>query len=92
MIQVNTGVPKGSRSGVWMPVKGPLVAGDIKLTLVDFFDWQPLSYINLCYYMALITAFPKHPEHVGQHALVGVGTARVLWRETDDDTDRIVRM
>lgn len=77
-IQVNIGMPRGSTSGIWMTIAGPLMEGDIALSLVDFFDWRPLAYIGLNYYMALITEYPAHPEHVGQHALIGVDCARVF--------------
>ena len=48
------------------------------MTLVDLFDWSPLGYIDLRYYVVLIESFRSHPERMGHHALVDVNDANIL--------------
>ncbi len=70
--------------GVWRVLDGPFTDEDLKITLVDLFDWSPMGYIDLRYYVALIEECPKQPEIVGHHALVDVTFARVLWQPKDE--------
>ena len=79
MIQVNSRVPSSPSAGVWMPLKGALRADDFSFTLINLFDWSPLGYIDLRYYVVRIDASATHPETVGQHALIDVGGMQVIW-------------
>ena len=79
LLQINLRVPSSATEGVWDPLKGPFKADAVELSLVDLFDWSPLGYIDLRYYVVLIEAFPGHLDKVGQHALVDVMYAKVLW-------------
>ena len=81
-LQVNRNVPSSASEGVWEPLQGPFKDDEIALTLVDFFDWSPMGYIDLPYYVVRIESFPTHPDKVGQHALVDVIFARVVLRAT----------
>jgi hypothetical protein len=76
-LQVNLNVPSSPAAGVWEPLKGPFKADEITLSLVDFFDWTPMGYIDLRYYVVRIESFRAHPDRVGQHALVDVAHAAV---------------
>ncbi len=61
--------------GVWKKTE---FSGPPTLVLVDFFDWSPMDYIDLHYYLTRIESWPAHPEWNGHHALVEVAQARVL--------------
>jgi len=69
------------------------MAHEIGLTLVDLFDWSPLGYMDLRYYVVRITYFPSRPVKVGQHARIDVAHASVLYdcadalAESERDTD-----
>ena len=45
--------------------------------MIDFFDWSPLDYSDLRYYVVQIESLEGHPRRVGQHALVEVGSVCV---------------
>ena len=79
MIQINSQVPSSPSAGIWVPLKGAFTAADLKLTLIDLFDWSPLGYLDLRYYVVQIEEFQNHSDAVGQHALVDVSDSRVLW-------------
>lgn len=78
-LQVNLRVPSSPSEGCWDFLKGPIHANEIELTLVDLFDWSPMGYLDLRYFVVLIKSFAKHPDKVGQHALVDVTHARVVF-------------
>jgi hypothetical protein len=81
-ILVNSVVPSILHGGgVWGPLEGPFEPGAFKATLLDFFDWLPLDYIDIRYYVVIIDDFPAHPTKVGQHALIETTFARVYWRD-----------
>ena len=77
-IQVNTWAPSCPDAGIWEPLKGTVRANDVSLVLIDHFDWTPMGYIDLRYYVVLIESFGSHPDKVGQHALVEVISTRVF--------------
>ncbi len=81
MVQVNRRVPSSPDGGVWEVVRGHFGQDEIDITLVDLFDWSPLGYIDLRYYVGVINSFQKYPDKVGQHALVDVNEVRVVWRK-----------
>jgi len=79
---VNTVVPSSLQGGaVYEQVAGPFGEGAFRATLLEFFDWFPLSYINFQYYVVRIDYFPAHPTKVGQHALIETQLVRVFWRD-----------
>lgn len=78
-VLLNQSLPPILGAGVWSVLLGPFNADDTRLTLLDFFDWTPMDYIDLRYYVVLVEACGKHPQAVGHHALVDVAHARVLW-------------
>ena len=78
-IQVNVSMPSSSNSGVWELLLGPFKPEDVQFTLVDFFDWTPLGYIDLRYCVVLIECFRGHEDRIGQHALIDVTHADVIW-------------
>ena len=65
--------------GVWKVVNGPFKADDIKLSLLDFFDWQILDWRDFRYYLVRIDAFQPDSSWVGCQGLVEVGNVDVLW-------------
>ena len=80
-LQVNSRVPSSASEGIWTLLSGPVKAKDFRLILVDFFDWNPLGYLDLRYYVVLIDASVTHPETVGQHALIDVSeNVLIVWR------------
>ena len=81
LVYINRRVPSKPAEGVWEIVSGPFTPGQIDITLADLFDWSPLGYIDLRYYVGVITSFQQYPDKVGQHALVDVNEARVVWRK-----------
>jgi hypothetical protein len=78
-LQVNRRIPSSASGGTWDLLKGPFKAADIQMTLVDLFDWAPLSYLDLRYYVVIIDSFQAHPDAVGQHALVDTRDVKVFW-------------
>ena len=82
-IQVNSRRPSEPSAGTWLPISGSFKSGDLSLTLVDLFDWSPLGYIDLRYYVALIDASAPHPDLAGQHALIDVMHASVFWNDDE---------
>jgi hypothetical protein len=42
-LQVNMRLPSMPNEGIWHPVPGPFRPEDVSLTLVDLFDWMPLT-------------------------------------------------
>lgn len=78
-MQVNVRVPSSPTEGSWEFLKGPFHAEEIQLMLVDLFDWSPLGYLDLRYFVVLIQSFGKHPDKVGQHALIDVTHVRVVY-------------
>src|SRR5579862_9439672 len=47
MLQVDIREPNPFGGGVWSPLQGPFKSDDLGLTVLDFFDWTPLGYIDL---------------------------------------------
>ena len=80
-IQVNLRKPSSPSEGIWHSFAGPFKEEDVQFTLVDFFDWMPLSYIDLRYYVVMIERLRGHEDQIGQHALIDVNDAEVLWVE-----------
>jgi len=78
-VHVNIREPSRPDEGTWMPLDGPFRDVDVGLTLVDLFDWTPLAWSDLRYYVVLIERFLSHPDKVGHHALVDTTCARVLY-------------
>jgi hypothetical protein len=83
-LRINLRVPSRPDEGVWQPLSGPFKADEIKATLLDLFDWSPLGYIDFRYFVVRLEALQNHPDRVGQHALIDVGYARVLWSPPDE--------
>ncbi len=79
LMQVNACVPSKPDEGIWNTLNGPFPSSDLRLRLEDLFDWSPLDYLDLRYYVVLIESFKPHPEKVAQHALVDVMHASVFW-------------
>ncbi len=77
-IQVNVSVPS-SPTGVWLPVTGSFKREQVEFTLIDFFGWGPLRYIDLQYYVVLIDRLDGHEDRVGQHAVIEVAQGDVTW-------------
>lgn len=63
----------------WTHVVGPFRPGDLRLTLLDFFDWEELNWRDFRYYRVRIDAFPARPESVGREGLVENLDADVVW-------------
>lgn len=78
-LQVNQRQPTSIGGGVWKMLLGPFKADEIDLELLDFFDWSPMGYIDLRYYLVLVRACRNHPDVIGHQALVDVSSASVLW-------------
>lgn len=86
-VLVNSVVPSSlDGGGAWAPLRGPFEPGAFKATLLDFFDWFPLDYADLRYYVVMIDDFPAHPAKVGQHAFIETPFVRVYWREESGTT------
>jgi len=66
----------------WKELVGPFKACELSLTLLDFFDWSPMSYMDLRYYRVRIETFVQNPDLTGQDALVDVVNADVFWTVT----------
>lgn len=79
-IQVNISKPSSlSHGGVWVRLEGPFNGDQLQFTLVDFFDWSPMGYVDLQYYVVLIEKLDGHEDRVGQHALIEVAQGEVTW-------------
>jgi hypothetical protein len=81
LLRTNIRQPSSPLEGVWNVVTGPFESGAVCLTLIDLFDFSPLGYIDLRYYVVLIEALDGHPDKVGQHALVDTTEVNVLLRD-----------
>jgi hypothetical protein len=79
MIHVNTRVPSKPDEGIWEVLNGPFRAEDVRLRPVDLFDWSPLCYIDLRYFVVEIERLGRYPDKVGQHGLVDVAECLVFW-------------
>lgn len=80
-LQINLRVPSSATEGIWEPINGPFNADEVTLTLVDLFDWSPLGYIDLRYFVVQVQYFRGRPEKEGQHALIDVNHANVLYED-----------
>ena len=60
-LQVDVGLPKGPGS-CWKQIQGSFGSAEIKLTLLDFFDWTELSWRDFQYYRVRIHQFEKEPK------------------------------
>jgi hypothetical protein len=78
-IQVNVRKPSSPDGGIWEPLGGPFKRDQVQFTLFDFFDWAPLSYMDLQYYVVLIEKLDGHEERVGHRALIEVAQGEVTW-------------
>ncbi len=78
-LHVNLRRPSRPDEGVWESLRGPFKPGEIEATLIDLFDWSPLGYIDFRYFVVRIDSLEKHPDRVGQHALIDVDYAQVMW-------------
>lgn len=66
-------------AGVFELLKGPFKADDLKLSVIDLFDWQELGWREFRYYRARVEHFSPDPSIVGCEALVDVSEVDVLW-------------
>jgi hypothetical protein len=78
-ILVNVRIPSRHNAGTWQPVIERFKREQTEFTLIDFFDWAPLRYIDLQYYSVLIDRLDGHEDKVGQHALIEVAQGDVTW-------------
>lgn len=81
VLRINSRAPSEPDEGIWEMMTGPFKANDVRLRLIDLFDWNPLGYIDLRYYVVMIEALNKQPDRVGQHALVDTAEAAVFWND-----------
>jgi len=58
---------------------GPFSDSQLKLTLVDFFDWNVRNWRDFRYYLVKIVAFENKPELVNCEGLVDVLDTDALW-------------
>ena len=69
--------------GVWKTVDGPFQANDVKLGLLDFFDWQLLDWRDFRYFLVRVDEFQPNPSLAGCRGLVEVSDVDVLWEPPD---------
>ena len=67
------------KARVFEEIKGPFKADDLKLSIVDLFDWQALGWREFRYYLARVDHFSPDPSIVGCEALVDVSYVDVIW-------------
>ena len=65
--------------GVWRTVNGPFRTRDLKLCLLDFFDWQEEDWRDFRYFLVRVDAMELDSSWVGCNGLVEVGYVDVLW-------------
>ena len=80
-LRVDIGLPKGPGS-CWEEIEGHFRPAEIKLTLLDFFDWTELSWRDFHYYRVRIHQFDKEPAFVGREALVENWQVDVIWESS----------
>ncbi len=68
----------------WDEVSGPFTAKQLKLTLLNFFDWEIENWRDFRYFRVRIQAFEDKPQFIGCDALVEVLHADVLWNVSDE--------
>jgi hypothetical protein len=56
---------------------------ELRLSVIDFFDWGEHDWRDFRYYRARIHAFDNRPDLVGGEALVDVLTADVIWNPAE---------
>jgi hypothetical protein len=72
-------IERPQAKGVWELINGPFSGEQIKLSLIDFFDWQLLGWRDFRYYLVKIDEFHPDPSLRDCKALVEVGDVDVLW-------------
>lgn len=73
-----------SSKSIWEQLPGPFSANQLKLTIIDFFDWNVRHWRDFRYYRVKIEALEGRPELVGHDGLVDVLDAAVLWNAERD--------
>jgi len=68
---------------VWEKFSGPFTAQQIKLSLIDLFDWSVMDRRDFRYYKVKIQEFQDRPELIGREGLVDVYEADVMWNVND---------
>ena len=66
-------------SGVFEWIKGDFNEDDLKLSIIDFFDFQVGGWREFRYYLAKVEYFPMDTSLVGCQALIEVGGVDVVW-------------
>jgi hypothetical protein len=73
----------GSNLG-WQLLSGPFSPDQVKLTLIDLFDWSVRNWRDFRYYRVKIREFQDRPELIGREGLVDVLDVDVLWNVRED--------
>ncbi len=63
----------------WKPFNEGFAPADLKVTLLDFFDWTEQSWRDFRYYRVRIQKFESEPRFVGRDALVENFEVDVIW-------------
>ncbi len=74
-------------AGYWDQEKDMAVGpDDIRLALVDYFDFSQVPIKEFHYYLCKILSFPNHSEYEGREALLQASDAKVFH---DEDADQM---
>lgn len=61
---------EGDRNRYWDDPVSEVGASDAELQFLDYFDWNPVGYIDFQYYRVHIATFVSQPHLVGREALL----------------------
>lgn len=77
--------PSSDGNKYWDDPVTRVMASDIDLRFIAYFDWNELDFRDLKFYRCRIVAFPRNPHLVGRDALLEVSYGNVLldqnWRK-----------
>lgn len=77
-MRVDVGFP--DRPGYqWKELAGEFTNDNLKLTLLDLFDWNELDWRDFRYFRVRIDGMQGHPDKVGREGLIDAVDVDVLW-------------
>ncbi len=74
-------INREGQSGYWDNPIEKVQKGDLVMHFIDYFDWDSMDQIDYRYYRTRIVASDKHPNLVGNDALIETIYANVFYSE-----------
>ncbi len=74
-------VNRDGESGYWDNPITKVKKGELKIHLIDYFDWNPMAQIDFRYFRVRIIDSEKYPELIGFEALIETIYANVYYNK-----------